>query len=197
METKLELLTPLQARMITLPVVYALCTLNGEIFYIGKTKNANNRFRTYMTPKNCHSSLIAGKIAKSGGFMVKILDWNPSDLSNAELQRIKQFEGKTVNIVNIGNLQFKPMGASPWSAGIGTSTPSSFLMNNLKMNLHSPQLSKKLRKIIQNMDDARRCVFELEVFQTLHPIAQNLMRPWFDATAPRMIQAMEANHAKN
>jgi hypothetical protein len=42
-----------------------------------------------------------------------------------------------------------------------------------------------------------RCVFEIDVFREMHPLAQKLLMPWFNATAPKMIPYMELHHAKN
>ena len=197
MTTKFELLSPEQAMKIEKPVVYALCTLDGEMFYIGKTKRPASRFRQYMRPEKCHSNLIAKKIAAGNGFTVKVLDYDPVDLSGRELQRIKEFDGLTVNVMGRGSNYREPYGAKPWSTGAGTLTPSSFLITNLKMSTHSPEMNKRLRKIIGKMDDLRRCVFEIDVFREMHPFAQKLLMPWFNATAPKMIEYMELHHAKN
>lgn len=195
--SKIELFTPEQAMKIEKPVVYALCTPNGEMFYIGKTKRPSSRFRQYMRPEKCHSNLIAKKIAAGNGFTVKVLDYDPVDLSGRELQRIKEFDGLTVNVMGRGSNYRDPYGAKPWSTGAGTLTPSSFLITNLKMSTHSPEISKRLRKIIGKMDDLKRCVFEIDVFRGMHPLAQKLLMPWFNATAPKMIPYMELHHAKN
>jgi hypothetical protein len=197
METKPKLLSPEQAMKIKKPVVYALCMSDGNVFYIGKTKSPASRFRQYMRPEKCHSNLIAEKISAGNGFMVKVLDYDPVDLSGKELQRIKEFDGLTVNVMGRGSNHRDPYGAKPWSTGIGTLTPSSFLMTNLKMSTHSPVLSKRLRKMIGKMDNLKRCVFEIDVFREMHPIAQKLLMPWFNATALKMIEYMESHHVKN
>ena len=191
-----ELLTPEQAMRVLKPIVYALCDKAGKPFYIGKTKNPSQRFMRYMRPERCHSQLIAEKIDAANGFMVRVLDFDPLDLSAAEVQRIKEFDGLTVNVVGRG-MRFPDLyGAKPWSLGAGAITPSSFLMTNLQMSVYSPELSKQLRKKIKKMDDLRRCVFELDVFRDMNPLAQKMLIPWFKATAPKMVAYMEAQHAK-
>jgi hypothetical protein len=96
-------LTLNEAKKIDAPVVYALCDTDGAIFYIGKTTNAALRFTRYAKAQAFHNSLLTEKLRSGKDFRVKILDYNPENLKEAESKRIKSHDGNLLNIMGRDN----------------------------------------------------------------------------------------------
>lgn len=165
-------------------VVYGLCTREGEVFYVGKTTRPHERFRLYSRNKEVHSSALSKKLETNK--FVRILEWNPEDLTKAEMKHIRA--RRDTGILNkVGVTLNRDMAiARPWSRGGGYLTPSKYLMR-----IADASLAKEIREHRSKLTTLQRCVYEINIFRNFPESIQERLEPWLEATAKPMIQYME------
>ena len=184
---EIKLLDAVGVRGVTLPVVYGLCGLDGEVFYVGKAKNLRSRFLAHRRNDGPNFRL-RGRISELGADLrVQVLQHNPTDIIAAERAEIASGGLRLVNLMLADDPRWELQTDLPWSVGVGTWTPS-----RLQMKLVGKKDRAKIRSLVKAMPPARRCRYELEVFADMHPVVQARHEAWLNAALPKMLACMES-----
>lgn len=177
------------ARSIQVPVIYGLCTKDGDIFYVGKTVNPKKRFYTHEKEHQSYNPDLA-KIEKE---YVIILESNPSNISESEKKFIKKYRKKIVNS-SVASKYEHGKGAKPWSIGQGKITPSKMLLRILATE--DPCSANKIRKEIRSMTEAQRCAFETSIFMHAHVLMKSRLAEWYNSCRDKMLKCMTDSYGE-
>lgn len=179
-------LTFREARLISEPIVYALCD-RGGVFYVGKTAVPAKRFYQHAAGAPRNPRLHQRLMMSGGEVRVEVLHRSPADIDAAEQAEILS-RPALLNIVGID----RPFGSfpapveidRPWVSG-RERPPSAWARLRTGPD-------RELDKIIDGMTPARRCAYELNLLASLDPYIQRRFSRWLALTGPKMRAALEA-----
>lgn len=189
--SKYNNLTIEQAMTIKFPCVYFIKSSNGDIVYIGKTKNPSKRFENYKY-RICHNRLLNDWLKSNTPYFGIIL-CSEENLNSIEKKYIHDYKDSGIfNKIAGGEYPWIIDKDIPWSAG-HVKSPSSIIMTYL-MNRHIDK--KKLqetREAIKKMTDIERCWFEVSIAKdnynnyTFH----DKIEKWLSIVEPKLVSYME------
>lgn len=177
-----------QAIKISEPCVYMISDMNDKIVYIGKTKNPKRRFQNYKY-KTCHNILLNNWLKENEPYFV-VIKLPENRLNEVEKELIKKHKEYIFNKIAGGEYPWVRDLEKPWCAG-HIKSPSALLLQRLQNNKFKHHLISETKKIIKDMNNKQRCMFELEVAKDYYEKYQHSIEKWLNITECKMIECIE------
>lgn len=180
-------MTPKAAKKVKGRLVYGLCDLDGTVFYVGKTINAEKRIASHAEGRNSNPKMV-DRLRMRSDWGVLILRENPDDLDAAEREEIRAREHLGLLNIILSDSSVWDMykqSPKPWIAKSGKRSPLT-----ISQNYSLPEARKKIKKKLRAMSEAERCTAELAFYSSMDPRLQRRFSTWFSDTIVDMVRCM-------
>ena len=186
-------LTVDEARLIKHPCIYFIKDVQGNVVYIGKTKNPKKRFEIYKY-KISHNRVMNTWLQENNPIF-DLLICEESELNKLEISYIHQYKDTNIfNKIAGGEYPWLLDEELPWSAG-HVKTPSAIVLTHLRNRNYNKEDLDKVRKTISKMNHKERCCFEVSIAKDNyeHLSFHNHMEKWLSIVEPKLTKfLMEA-----
>ena len=174
-------------------VIYGIQDLSGNLVYVGKTKNFQNRSQNYLYPSGCHNSALKNWLLSNRWEFI-ILEENPIDLDIAEKLYINKHKSTLFNMVNGGEQNWRHHTRMPWMARIGVKCPSDMLLHFLlnRGSKHYKKVKYDVFELRNKMSIKERINYELSLAMDCDygQFAKNISL-WLSYTEERILGVLQ------
>lgn len=186
-ETSRRMLTLGEAKTLVCPVVYGLCDADGDVFYVGQTRNAARRFQSHRENRSGNRRLKSKLASLGRSVRVLVLHQSPASLNDVEREEIRARGRVLVNLIGADSSVWSKHSAVPWAAGTGVLAPSAYAVSRA-----NPDLKRLARQKLAAMSPAERCMAEIDLYREFPPLLRRRFDKWLDMTAAKMLACLEA-----
>jgi len=174
-------------------IVYGLCSLDSDVFYVGKTKNPSKRLLSYKYLNDCHNKELAEHIKLIGELFVVILEQGIDNIQDAEIYWIENIGGHLFNKMSRPYKTWLDYKSKPWQAGVGVRCPSDYLIFNVIQTTGDKKnpIMDEVRLIRDKMSIKKRCCYEIDLYKNAYKCQQKDMNKWFNRCINDLIGELE------
>jgi len=144
------------------PVVYGLTDKDGVVFYVGQTKNLQQRMSAYKSGR-CHGNRSLSAMIEKHGVNHVILRSGCKDLTSEEFEEIEARSG-LVNLITSRSQALRyAKTTKPWIVS-GVASPSTAYMRHMKNAFNTS--CQWMKDELNSQSDGDRVKSELRIAQT-------------------------------